>query len=259
MSLSDACCTNPAANPAPWTQQGHFKTLPATLHREGRRTYRTGPKDSKHGIIVIYDVLGYTPTGFQFFDRLATSNGGFQISAPQLLPEGGMPVSLLESGDRPAMFEWIGKNGDYDAHHLAEAIDAAVQDLRNDGCTTFAIYGQCWGAIISAKAASEEGNVFLAFGGPHPSIKSVDWVKDVKCPMVLCPAKDDDDMTPLLEVVNSKNFAVKSTQKRFENVVHGWTGGRGDWSDPVQLQAGLEAIQFLTDFYLKTIEAAKAH
>lgn len=60
-------------------------------------------------------------------------------------------------------------------------------------------------------------------------------------------------------MVNSKNFAVQSTQKRFENVIHGWTGGRGDWSDPVQLQAGLEAIQFLSDFYLKTIEAAKAH
>lgn len=108
-----------------------------------------------------------------------------------------MPLSILGSGDRAAMFEWIGKAGDYDANHLAEIIEAAVQDLRNDGCTTFAIYGQCWGAIISAKAASQEGNVFLAFGGPHPSIKSVDWVKDVKCPVVLCPAKDDDDMVKM--------------------------------------------------------------
>lgn len=116
-----------------------------------------------------------------------------------------MPLSLLESGDRAAMFEWIGKVGDYDANHLREAIDAAVQDLRNDGCTTFAIYGQCWGAIISARAASHEGNVFLAFGGPHPSIKSVDWVKDVKCPMVLCPAKDDDDMVKM----RTKNLITK--------------------------------------------------
>ncbi|KAG0088784.1 hypothetical protein BGZ93_005929 [Podila epicladia] len=258
MSLSDACCTNPASNAAPWTQQGHLKTLPATPHREGRRTYRTGSKDSKHGIIVIYDVLGYSPTGFQFYDTLAKSNGGFQVSAPELLPEGGLPLSILSSGDRAAIMEWVAKAGDYEKNHMEETIAAAVQDLRNDGCTTFAIYGQCWGALISAKAAWQAGSVFLACGGPHPSIKSIDWIKDIKCPMILCLASDDDDMMPLIDMVNTKNFAVRSTQMRFENVTHGWTGGRGDWSDPVQLQAGLEAIQLLSDFYLKTIEAAKA-
>ncbi|KAF9331899.1 hypothetical protein BG006_005240 [Podila minutissima] len=159
MTLTDACCTNPAFNPAPWTQQRHLKTLPATPHREGRRTYRTGPKDSKHGIIVVYDVLGYSPTGFQFYD---------------LLPEGGLPLSILGSGDRTAIMEWFAKAGDYERNHMDETIAAAVQDLRNDGCTTFAIYGQCWGALISAKAAWQAGTVFLACGGPHPSIKSID-------------------------------------------------------------------------------------
>lgn len=116
------------------------------------------------------------------------------MSAPELLPEGGLPLSILGSGDRTAIMEWLAKAGDYEKNHMDETIAAAVQDLRNDGCTTFAIYGQCWGALISAKAAWQAGNVFLACGGPHPSIKSIDWVKDIKCPMILCLASDDDDM-----------------------------------------------------------------
>jgi dienelactone hydrolase len=89
---------------------------------------------------------------------------------------------------------WIQANGDYEKNHLGEIIRAAVEDLRRDGCTTFSIFGLCWGALMAVKAASEEGTPFLSAGGPHPSFVTVEAVKDVKAPLVLLPSKDEPDM-----------------------------------------------------------------
>jgi dienelactone hydrolase len=97
-------------------------------------------------------------------------------------------------GNRPALREWVFKHGDYKNSHIDALIRAAVKDLRADGCTSFSIIGQCWGAWIAVQAASEEDAVFLAAGGPHPSMMSIETVKDVRCPLILLASKDEDDM-----------------------------------------------------------------
>ncbi|KAF8951145.1 hypothetical protein BGZ46_004142, partial [Entomortierella lignicola] len=158
MTLVDSCCNTPPTE-AQWQPKGQEKVLPTLINGGERKTYRTGPKDSKRGVIAIHDIFGYHPTGIQFFDRIAASNGGFQLSAPEIFKE-RIPASLV--GDRPAMMTWLGEHGHYTHSHLDEIIHAAVEDLRADGCTTFSIFGQCWGAYIGIQAASEEGTPFLA-------------------------------------------------------------------------------------------------
>ncbi|GJJ74426.1 hypothetical protein EMPS_06784 [Entomortierella parvispora] len=251
-SLNDACCNTPPTS-AEWTKRGEDKVLGTKIQGEDRLVYRTGPKDAKRGIISVYDIFGFHPTGVQFFDRLALSEGGFQVSVPHFFKE-LMPLSLLT--DRPAIMAWLGAHGDYTKCHFKEYIDAAIEDLRADGCTSFSIVGQCWGAYIAVQAASEPGNPFLACGGPHPSMMSIEGVKDVTCPLVLLPAQEDADMVPIIESLKHKNFKVESKQVRFDNVHHGWTGGRGDWSDPVQFKAGLEAIDILARYYAEVAAAA---
>jgi len=109
-----------------------------------------------------------------------------------MFTDGPVPTSLL--GDRDAFWAWIAENGDFKKNHINDLILAAVEDLRADGCTSFSIFGQCWGASIAILAASEPGQPFLAAGGPHPSFTTIESVKDVKCPLILLASKDEADM-----------------------------------------------------------------
>jgi hypothetical protein len=67
MTFVEACCNTPPTN-AEWVNMGVDKVLPTKVNGEDRLTYRTGPKDSKRGIIGVYDILGFHPTTYQFFD-----------------------------------------------------------------------------------------------------------------------------------------------------------------------------------------------
>ncbi|KAF8924895.1 hypothetical protein EDD21DRAFT_431394 [Dissophora ornata] len=255
MTLTDACCNTEATN-AQWQAKGEDKVLSTKIDGHERKVYRTGPKDSKRGVIAIHDPLGLHPTTFQVYDRLAVSNGGFQVAAPHMFKDGPVPSSLL--GDRAAFWAWIGDNGDFKKNHFMELILAAVEDLRADGCTTFSIFGQCWGAYIAIQAASEAGQPFLATGGPHPSFTTIEAVKNIKCPLILLASKDEADMIPIIESVMHNNFPVESFHKRFDTVPHGWCGSRGDWSDPEQLKAGLEVVDLLGQYFAKVAAVAES-
>ncbi|KAF9575336.1 hypothetical protein EC968_003387 [Mortierella alpina] len=251
MSMPAACCDTPSIKDAQWHNKGEFTTLSKEVAGEKIKTYVTGPKDSKHGLIAIYDIFGYHPTGLQFFDRIAESHGGFRLIAPNFFGKvGGIDDTTL-GGGRPKVVAWIDAHGDYKQNHVDETIRVAVEDLRKTGCTSFSIFGQCWGAFMSVKAGSEEGSPFLAIGGVHPALINVDNVKDVKAPLILLPARDDDDMIPLIESVKGKNFAIESFHHRFESVHHGWTGARGDWTQVEQYKAGLEAVDQLGAYFAK--------
>ncbi|KAF9956381.1 hypothetical protein BGZ70_009913 [Mortierella alpina] len=249
-ALTHACCSKPPTD-TQWQRKGEDRALTRKVNGEERRAYRTGPRESKRGIIAIYDIFGFHPTGIQFYDRLAMAHGGFQVSAPYLFKQ-IMPQSLL--GNREGVMAWLSEHGDYKNTHFDEVIRAAVEDLRADGCTSISIVGQCWGTFIAIKAASEDDSPFLAAGGPHPSFTTVDSVKDIKCPLILFPSKDEQDMVPVIEAVNEKRFSIKSMQQRFDTMHHGWTSSRGDWSDPEQLQAGLEAVHLLAEFFAQAAE-----
>ncbi|KAF9963145.1 hypothetical protein BGZ65_005580 [Modicella reniformis] len=255
MTLNDACCNTPPTN-AEWEPRGSEKVLATKINGHERKVYRTGPKDSKRGIIAVHDPLGFHPTSLQVYDLVAESHGGFQLAAPHIFPQGGaLPESLL--GSLPDILAWLKDNGDFKRDHIHDVILAAVEDLRADGCTTFSIFGQCWGAYISVLAASQPGSIFLAAGGPHPSFMTIENVKDVNCPLILLASKDEADMIPVIESVRHKNFPVESFQKRFDNVPHGWCGSRGDWSDPEAYKAGLEVVHLLGEYFAKVAKVVE--
>ncbi|KAF9582320.1 hypothetical protein BGW38_000351 [Lunasporangiospora selenospora] len=153
---------------------------------------------------------------------------------------------------------FLSTHGHYTNSYVDELILAAVEDLRADGCTSFVIYGQCWGTNIALQAAADERMPFLAAGGPHPSLLTVEMAEKVRCPIILLPSKDEEDLVPIVEVVVDKGFAVPSFHYRFDDQVHGWTGGRGDFSDPHQRKAIEQATEFLASFTDKVVSAASA-
>ncbi|KAF9162539.1 hypothetical protein DFQ26_003463 [Actinomortierella ambigua] len=249
MSLSNACCNTPPTD-AQWKEKGVLKTLD-----NGRQVYRTGPKDAKRGIVAFYDIFAWHPTTYQFYDRLAEK--GFQVSVLHVFTAGGYPPEKL--GNRDELMAWIG-NYDYTKADLYGFAKAAVEDLRKDGVKTFAVMGQCWGVLMSSKVASEANSPFCAWGGAHPSFVNGEAVKDAKIPAIFLPSKDESekDMADAIDVLNSKHMAIKSVQHRFNNMHHGWTGGRGDWSDPEQKKEGELAIDLLADYFGKAAAAEEA-
>ncbi|KAG0046442.1 hypothetical protein BGZ83_008400 [Gryganskiella cystojenkinii] len=256
-NLSESCCNTPATHTV-WQNQGELKNL--SFSGRENKTYRTGPKTATIGIIGIYDVFGYHPTTHQFYDRLAQAHGGFQVSVPHCFQQSGLdslPAEFL--GDGAKMVSWIGANGSYGAPaHLDDLILAAVEDLKQDGCTDFVIYGQCWGAMIALAAAADERMTFLAAGGPHPSRMTIELMNATRCPVILLPASDDADMVALVAAVNERKFNVKSEHHRFDTVNHGWTGARGDWTNDEQRRCGELAIHLLANFTTKVVETHRA-
>ncbi|KAG0223964.1 hypothetical protein B0O80DRAFT_493766 [Mortierella sp. GBAus27b] len=252
--MNDACCNTPPTT-TEWQPRGEHKAL-ATINGIERKVYRTGPSTSKRGIVAIHDPFGLRSTSIQVYDRVAESHGGFQLAAPHMFPNGTIPESLL--GDRPAMMAWIGANGDYRGNHVHEVILAAVEALRADGCTTFSIFGQCWGAYASVLAASQPESVFLSAGGPHPSLMTIETVKDVRCPLILLASKDEADLVPVIESLDHKNFPVKSFQTRFDTVPHGWCGSRGNWSDPEEYKTGLQVVHLLGEYFANVASVAES-
>ncbi|KAG0307942.1 hypothetical protein BGZ98_009400 [Dissophora globulifera] len=252
--LIDKCCNTPATD-AVWKSLGADKVLATQVHGEDRTVYRTGPKDSKIGIIGVHDIFGYHPTTHQFYDRLATAHGGFQVSVPYFFKDRTISEEFVSN--RPALMAWLAVNGSYKDSHFDEFILAAVEDLKADGCEVFVIYGQCWGTFIAMQAVGDEKMPFLAAGGPHPSALSQELIEKVPCPIILLPAKEDMDMLPLMEIMKEKNLKVDSFHHRFENVHHGWTGARGDWTNPEQLKAAEQAIHMLAEFTEKVVKANK--
>ncbi|KAF9943701.1 hypothetical protein BGZ72_003510, partial [Mortierella alpina] len=156
------------------------------------KTYRTGPKNAKIGIIGAYDICGFTPTTYRFYDTLARSHGGYQISIPHYFKKENLPGNAMP--DRTATMGMIHKYGSYKESHVDEMILAAIKDLRADGCESFVMYGQCWGAWIAVQAAGDERMPFVGAGGVHPSLLTNELVFKTRIPLILLPTKDDDDM-----------------------------------------------------------------
>ncbi|KAG0031755.1 hypothetical protein BGZ81_000696, partial [Podila clonocystis] len=124
------------------------------------------------------------------------------LSVPDIFKNGGITNEQMGAGVMP----WIHENGDFKKNHINELILAAVEDLRKDGCTSFSIFGQCWGALMAI---------------------------------------------PIAESVDAKGFDIKSFHKRYENMHHGWTGGRGDWTIAENREAGLDAVDHLGAYFAK--------
>ena len=64
----------------------------------------------------------------------------------------------------------------------------------------------------------------------HGAKISKELAEKAECPVAILPAKDDPGME-LKEVTDKKAFADKCVYKAYPDQAHGFTVGRGDWTD----------------------------
>ncbi|KAG0046500.1 hypothetical protein BGZ83_008335 [Gryganskiella cystojenkinii] len=244
IQVTDACCNTPPTKTI-WERQGAFRPLSKHVNGIERKTYRVGPRDSKMGVVALIDIHGFHPTTIQFLDTLASK--GFQVSAIDLFLHGPMPDEYM--GDMAKLGGWIRANAGYENNHVRELVKIAAQDLKTDGCDSLFVIGHCWGTHLAIRAASEPDSVFLGVAGPHPTAVTPMLVEELRCPLAIFPSKDEPDMLPVIAIVQQKGFSTPSVHVRFDNVDHGFCGGRGDWTVPEQNEAAGQVLQQMTDFF----------
>ncbi|KAF9124384.1 hypothetical protein BGW39_008245 [Mortierella sp. 14UC] len=244
IQITEACCNTPATKTA-WVKKGAFKPLSKHVAGIERRTYRAGPSSSKLGVVALIDIHGFHPTTVQFLDSLADK--GFQVSAIDLFLNGPMPDEYM--GDMAKLGGWIRTNAEYTNNHVGELVKIAAQDLKADGCESLFVIGHCWGVHLAIRAASEADQVFLGVAGPHPTAVTVPLVANLKCPLALFPAMDDPDMVPVIAAVQAKGYSTPSVHVRYDNMPHGFCGGRGDWTIPEQNEAAVQVLQKMSEFF----------
>ncbi|KAF3341395.1 endo-1,3-1,4-beta-D-glucanase-like isoform X1 [Carex littledalei] len=207
---SSLCCSNPP-NLSPTSGEG---TVVDDFG--GIKSYIAGAIDSKRAVILISDVYGFeAPNLRKIADKIAAS--GYFVVVPDFIH--GDPFKLDDS-TRPFPV-WLQSHTTEKGFEEAKPVIAA---LKEKGVTSVGAAGYCWGAKVVtelAKAAEIQAAVLL-----HPSLVSVDDIKEVKCPISILGAETDHLSPPELvkqyEAVLAEKSEVDYFVKIFPGVAHGW-------------------------------------
>jgi len=195
-------------------------------------------------LIGAYDAFGFGYDNIkQVVDQLAVQNGGFKA----ILPDFFRGEILNPDSSSDEILEWLTTVGNWDSVVKPDLINL-IRHYQNEGVEHFAIFGFCWGGKVATLAAIELSEYFKASGLIHPSLVENSEAVDVKIPMYLMPSQDEPDMEPFYEVLQNK-FGDNSGHRRFTDMMHGFAGARGNFSDPLIQTRVNEVITTLGAFF----------
>ncbi|XP_057508323.1 endo-1,3;1,4-beta-D-glucanase-like [Actinidia eriantha] len=235
------CCENPPALTSSCGGSGSVVEL------GGLKSYTTGPSDSKFAIVLISDVYGYEPPNLRkLADKVAAA--GYYVVVPDFFY--GEPYAP-DNTDRPLPV-WIQSHGTGKGFEDAKPVIAA---LKNKGISAIGAAGFCWGAKVVVELAKSDyiqAAVLL-----HPSLVTVDDIKEVKAPLAVLGAETDRISPPELlkkfEEVLSVRPEIPGYVKIFPGVVHGWTV-RYNVEDEKAVKCAEEAHQNMLDWFLEHVK-----
>ncbi|XP_077240640.1 endo-1,3;1,4-beta-D-glucanase-like [Tasmannia lanceolata] len=234
---SSQCCENPPTLNSSFGQ-GSVEQI------GGLKAYITGPSDSNKAVLLISDVFGFEAPNLRKLADKVGAAGYFVVVADFFY---GDPYVL----DKSQFPEWISSHGPDKAFESAKQI---VADLKSKGISAIGAAGFCWGAKVVvelAKAGEIQAAVIL-----HPSLTTVDDIREVKCHISVLGAEIDRSSPPELlkkfEEVLSATSGVDSFVKIFPGVAHGWTVRYSD-DDEAAVKNAQEAHQDMLDWFAKYI------
>ncbi|PSS14638.1 Endo-1,3 like [Actinidia chinensis var. chinensis] len=191
--------------------------------------------------------LGYEPPNLRkLADKVAAA--GYYVVVPDFFY--GEPYAP-DNTDRPLPV-WIQSHGTDKGFEDAKPVIAA---LKNKGIPAIGAAGFCWGAKVVVELAKSDyiqAAVLL-----HPSLVTVDDIKEVKAPLAVLGAETDRISPPELlkqfEEVLSVRPEIHGYVKIFPGVVHGWTV-RYNVEDEKAVKCAEEAHQNMLDWFLEHVK-----
>lgn len=212
----------------------------------GLTTYSNNPS-AKAAVIFAPDVFGFdAPLLRKLVDKVAAA--GFYAVSPDFF--NGDPYVPKDPSAPFANFgPWLA------IHHPDASIEVTktiIKELKEQGVESFVIAGFCWGGRLAAMIGKEDdlvkGIVML-----HPSITTVENIKDLKVPTEILASEIDDATPPSLVLEFKKILDTKpfySLVKIFPGHTHGWTI-RYDVNNAHQVKGAEEAHADLLAFAKK--------
>ncbi|KAI8332883.1 Alpha/Beta hydrolase protein [Chlamydoabsidia padenii] len=237
MSYSKACCTFPPV------KSDYVPT--GTIEQIGNvPSYVVGPVDAKKAIVLIYDIFGMQNNTKQFADILA-KHCGYKVVMPDFFRGESYDPALL--GDLDFLVSWVKKHGSLKT--AAPDVDRVIEWLKSNGAVAGGVVGFCWGAKTAAQySALDSTHFFAGMVMIHPAFVDLNDAEIACAPVLALPSKDEPDMTDYMEVLAKKPFGKLCKHHRFDDMPHGFAGGRGDYTDELNVKRATEAIQMTTDF-----------
>ncbi|KAM7254102.1 hypothetical protein ACFE04_031784 [Oxalis oulophora] len=232
----------------------------------GLKTYVTGSSQSNRAIILISDVFGYEAPNLRYatlllsrmlqtvFEKLAdkVAAAGYYVVVPDFL--NGDPYAP-ENSERPIQV-WMKSHGTDKGFEDAKLV---ITGLRSKGISVIGAAGFCWGAKVVVELGKSDwiqAAVLL-----HPSLVTVDDIKELKAPIAILGAETDKISPPELlkqfEEVLSTKPEVNGYVKIFPGVAHGWTV-RYKVEDENAIKSAKEAHQNMLDWFNKYVKEKSA-
>ncbi|KAG8370173.1 hypothetical protein BUALT_Bualt14G0089700 [Buddleja alternifolia] len=210
----------------------------------GLKSYVTGNQHSKLAILMIADAFGYEVQNLRkLADKIADS--GFLVVVPDFY-----------YGDQytPEKFGeiWVKAHSPDKGCEDAKTVIAA---LKAKGVSKVGVAGFCWGGMVAVRLAKFDcidAAILL-----HPGWITVEQINEVKTPLAILGAENDDFCTPdLLKHLGdtlSAKAEVDCFVKIFPGVGHGWTKRYND-DDESAVQSAQESHLDILNWFNKHIK-----
>jgi len=170
------------------------------------------------------------------------ARNGYQVYIPDYLNDDPIPADALNDGKFDLM-GWLSKHGSDVTRPL---LDKVIAGLKEQGITTFAATGYCFGGRYVWDLALE--NVIKVGATSHPSLIKVPedlekLVATSKVPLLINSAEIDEMYGPTQqakgdEILGDGKYAPGYKRTYYPGTTHGFAV-RGDMSDP-KVKAGKE-------------------
>ena len=231
---------------------------------------------------------------FQVADRL--SEQGYSVAVPDFFGDNTWPLDKFPPPENDPKYnqdefmKWVKSAGDVDG--TSKKVKMVQEHMKKEhSATQFGIVGFCWGGGVSLHLASARQTVqsrvslacnivqcvqpstafasfrpagraagdtdFKGVACCHPAFfgKEKEFAAAAQVPVCFLPSKDDPMDDPKAEL-DKKPFASQCFYHRFDEQMHGFMAGRGDFSDEKVSSAAGKGIELLNGFFDKVMTAA---
>lgn len=147
--------------------------------------------------------------------------------------------------------KFINVNGSWD-NVVKKDLTAIINYYKQQGATTFGVYGFCWGGRMCLKAAAELSDIKAA-ALLHPFLLETADANPVKVPVIFLPSKDEPDLIPMVNIVKKNVGADKVAHQRFDDMTHGFAAARGNWKNDNERKRAEEALTLVHNFMKKYV------
>ena len=88
------------------------------------------------------------------------------------------------------MYSWVTYHGNWDTTVKDDVLNIIEHYKAEEGITSVGIFGFCWGGKISVLVGTQIPGIRAA-GLVHPSGVLIEEADHIKCPVIVCPSKDE--------------------------------------------------------------------